>query len=60
MITVDTGNKLTQLQGMADTYKANDKELRELQDRVDVLNQRMTEYLTVIQQNSDRYRQCTS
>lgn len=45
---------------MAETYRANDKELRDLQDHVDQLNQKMSEYITIIQQNSDRYRQCTS
>lgn len=60
VITVDTTSKLTQLQTMADTYRANDRELKELQERVDELNRQMNEYLTIIQQNSDRYRQCTS
>lgn len=59
-ITVDTSSKLKELQSMADVYRSNDKELRELQEKVDLLNKDISDHLSVIQESSDRYRQCTS
>lgn len=45
---------------MVQTYQINDKELRELQVRVDDLNDQIKIYLDQIQEKSDYYRQCTS
>lgn len=45
---------------MVDIYKSNDKELNDLEKRVDYLNSQMNEYLSKIQSDSVRYRQCTS
>lgn len=46
--------------GMVDIYKTNDKELTDLEQRVDYLNSQMNDYLSKIQTDSVRYRQCTS
>lgn len=46
--------------GMVDIYKSNDKELNDLEKRVEYLNSQMNEYLSKIQLDSVRYRQCTS
>jgi len=59
-ITVETSSKLKELQGMVDIYKTNDKELNDLEKRVDYLNSQMNDYLSKIQSDSVRYRQCTS
>lgn len=45
---------------MTDLYRTNDKELNDLQNRLDGLHAQMAEYLSNIQLNADRYRQCTS
>lgn len=45
---------------MVDINKTNDKELQDLQMRVDELNGKIKEYLDNIQINANRYRQCTS
>lgn len=60
VITVSTGEKLSKLQSMSDTYITNHKELGNLQSRVDDLNLDITNNLGVIQQKSNFYRQCTS
>jgi len=59
-ITVETSSKLKELQGMVDIYKTNDKELNDLEKRVEYLNSQMNDYLSKIQSDSVRYRQCTS
>lgn len=59
-VTVSTTTKLTQLQTMADTYQNNEKDLRDLQSRIDTLNTEMSWYMDKIQQRSDYYRTCTS
>lgn len=59
-ITVDTTNKLNKLQSMGETYLVNDRELRELQSRVDDLNNEISGHLATIQEKSEYYRQCTS
>lgn len=60
VITVSTSDKLAKLQTMAETYHSNDKELGQLQSRVESLNLDITTNLELIQQKSDSYRQCTS
>lgn len=59
-ITVDTTNKLSKLQAMSETYLANDRELNDLQKRVEDLDYEITQHLATIQQKSEYYRQCTS
>ncbi|XP_055695879.1 laminin subunit beta-1 [Lutzomyia longipalpis] len=59
-ITVETTGKLKELRDMEDVYKVNGRELESLQQRIASLNDDMTKYLTKIQMDSDRYRQCTS
>lgn len=60
VITVNTNSKLTQLESMALTYQNNEKELRDLQSRVDSLNEQINGYVELIQERSEYYRQCTS
>lgn len=60
VVTVNTQNKLAQLQSMADTYQYNERELRGLQARIDSLNNEMTGYLDQIQSRSEYYRTCSS
>lgn len=60
VVTVNTQNKLVQLQSMADTYQYNERELRGLQSRIDELNNEMIGYLEKIQSRSDYYRTCSS
>ncbi|XP_059611859.1 laminin subunit beta-1 isoform X2 [Phlebotomus argentipes] len=59
-ITVETTGKLKELKDMVDVYKVNDRELESLRDRISGLNDDMTKYLNKIQEDADRYRQCTS
>lgn len=60
VITVSTGDKLAKLKIMDETYHINDKELGELQSRVESLNNDISINLGRIQERSDFYRQCTS
>lgn len=60
VVTVNTQNKLVQLQGMADTYQNNEKVLQALQDQIDLLNNEMVGYLEQIQSRSEYYRTCSS
>lgn len=59
-ITVDTTLKLGKLHSMSETYAHNDRDLGELQLRVDGLNSEITKHLAIIQERSEYYRQCTS
>uniref|UniRef100_W4VRM4 Putative laminin n=1 Tax=Corethrella appendiculata TaxID=1370023 RepID=W4VRM4_9DIPT len=59
-ITVDTNNKLKALQGMADIYKSNDKEIESLQEKIAYLNDEITRHLNHIQTIADNHRSCTS
>lgn len=45
---------------MADIYRTNDKDLNDLEQRINDLNSQMNGYLSKIQSDSVRYRQCTS
>lgn len=60
MVTVNTQNKLTQLQTMTDTYQYNERELQSLQSRIDSLTDELAAYMDKIQQRSDYYRTCSS
>lgn len=60
VVTVNTQNKLAQLQSMADIYQNNERELHGLQSRIDELNNEMVGYLEKIQTRSDYYRTCSS
>lgn len=59
-VTVNTQNKLTQLQTMTDTYQNNERELQDLQSRVEALTDELAGYVDKIQERSDYYRTCTS
>lgn len=59
-VTVNTQNKLTQLQTMTDTYQYNERELQSLQSRIDSLTDELAAYMDKIQQRSDYYRTCSS
>jgi coxsackievirus/adenovirus receptor len=59
-ITVETDDKLKELNEIFDSYKSNEKELNVLEEKIDSLNDRMNGYLSQIQENADRYRQCSS
>lgn len=60
VVTVNTQSKLAQLQGMADTYLNNERDLQGLQARIDALNNEMIGYLDRIQSQSEYYRTCSS
>lgn len=59
-VTVNTQNKLVQLQTMTDTYQNNERDLQSLQARIDSLNDELTGYVDRIQGRSDYYRTCSS
>lgn len=59
-VTVNTQNKLGQLEEMSKIYNINEQELRDLQSRIDTLNTDMNSYMDKIQQRSDYYRTCSS
>lgn len=60
IVTVNTQNKLDQLNSMTTTYQNNEKDLQNLQSRIDSLNNEMAVYLEKIQTKSEYYRTCTS
>lgn len=60
VITLSTKSKLEQLQTMSDTYKDNEKNLQDLQLRVDDLNNQMTDYAKIVDERSEYYRACSS
>ncbi|XP_037959538.1 laminin subunit beta-1 [Teleopsis dalmanni] len=57
-LTVDTNEKLRELQQMHDNYSEKNNKLLKLQDDIKPLNDEVTIYLKNIQSNADRYRQC--
>lgn len=58
-LTVDTNEKLEELNMLQETYLDKNQKLAQLQDRIQPLNDQLTVYLRNIQDNADRYRQCT-
>ncbi|KAH8410464.1 hypothetical protein KR215_007376 [Drosophila sulfurigaster] len=58
-LTVDTNEKLSELNVMQETYLQKNQKLIELQNAVQDLNANLDKYLHNIQENADRYRQCT-
>lgn len=59
VLTVDTIEKLRELQSMQDTYQDKNTVLQKLQDDIKPLNDELTLHLKNIQTQADRYRQCT-
>lgn len=55
-----TNTKLKELESMMEVHRLNNADLETLKTRLDGLNDQMTTYLSVIQSNADRYRQCTA
>nr|XP_036214745.1 laminin subunit beta-1 [Bactrocera oleae]XP_036214746.1 laminin subunit beta-1 [Bactrocera oleae] len=58
-LTVDTNDKLSQLQVMQDVYMEKNNTLQKLQDALKPLNDELTLSLQQIQEHADRYRLCT-
>lgn len=58
-LTVDTNEKLNELYLLQETYLDKNQQLAGLQDNIQPLNDELNSYLRQIQDNADRYRQCT-
>ena len=59
-LTADTSTKLKDLDGMESVYRDNERMLSDLMAEVDSLNGEMEKHLAEIEQNAQRYKQCTS
>ncbi|ALC38940.1 LanB1 [Drosophila busckii] len=58
-LTVDTNEKMSELNQLTETYQNKIEQLSKLQLSIQPLNEELNVYLHNIQQNADRYRQCT-
>ncbi|EDW03702.1 laminin subunit beta-1 [Drosophila grimshawi] len=59
MLTVDTTEKLNELNQLQDTYLEKNEKLAQLQDSIEPLKVELTKYLQNIQERAVNYRQCT-
>ncbi|EDW63810.1 laminin subunit beta-1 [Drosophila virilis] len=58
-LTVDTNAKLNELNLLQETYVEKNEKLAKLERSIQPLNDELDIYLRNIQENADRYRQCT-
>lgn len=59
-LAIQTSYKLKKLKDMTDVYSTNEKQLADLTGKIDLLNNRMNEYLTDIKNQAEYYSSCTS
>ncbi|XP_030383466.1 laminin subunit beta-1 [Scaptodrosophila lebanonensis] len=60
ILTVDTNEKMNELQQLQAIYQDKQSLLEKLQNNIKPLSDQLTLYLANIQENAERYRQCVS
>ncbi|XP_055377658.1 laminin subunit beta-1 isoform X2 [Condylostylus longicornis] len=59
-LTVDTNEKIKELEGMNSTYVNKEKQLQLLKEAIQILNEQMKGYFETVSRRAEKYRTCTA